>query len=136
MDKITKLIKTIWAMILNAIVSGVVSIPITYCSLPLIDMVTGERFFAHNELSGVLYICCAVQIFFFGERRNVFRSKDTKDTKNTTIKDDKPDISTIAMVKHAETAWNLKFEGSWDSQKDLLEFIIKHFDKFKEANWI
>lgn len=43
------------------------------------------------------------------------------------------DFSTIAMVKHAETAWGLKFEGSWDSQSELREFILKHMDRFMEA---
>lgn len=46
---------------------------------------------------------------------------------------DKPDISTVAMVKHLETARNLKFEGSWDSKAELQEFILKHLDKVYES---
>lgn len=36
----------------------------------------------------------------------------------------------IAMVQYLETEYNLKFEGSWESEEDLESFIEEHFDKF------
>lgn len=79
MNKITKIIKTIWAMILNGIVSIMIGIIFSLFIIPTIDLFFDLKIKYSEEAIIIIIVITAVQIFFFGERRNVFRSKDTKE---------------------------------------------------------